>query len=662
MDIIDIILARAKSFTGETKKLIQQAQKAMSDANEIVDNVSAVQQATEEANEAAQAAAQQATEAAETINALQDDIDTAISNQVEEAIGNQLDDVNQSISSLEERVENIEQNGGGSGSGSGTSTAVSISDANTSAAKIRKIDINGAKYDVEKNYTSYGDNEDGSMTQKAIKAYVTDVKSTLEQQIENHTGGTINLGPEYYGHLVVVDENGNIIGSVITEDDIINGIIHSDDYEARGALGMEIDYLNKSVIRTQEAITLSDPSEFSNYAMYGKRVRCNVDDNGRILAFYGDVNYKDDGSNGQVMIYQPKFYYQRLPLITEPLQVGKAILKESILVSTEPQLGFKVHPIFLTPDGEELDYVLFSAYEAGLFDASANDYDILASATIDEDNDKLTSVAGVKPVTKMTIAQAEQLARNRGQGWHIENMAAVSANQMLAIVEMGSLNGQKSLEEGICAITSSFTINYASQTGSTAALGNATGAAISTLNITNGQTNDYNIPTKRAISYRGMENPWGNIWKMIAGVNLYGNGNNAGGAPYICNNFNYNPSALTENYENIGFNLPVGDNWIAALGYGDEKYDWVFLPAKSGGTANSAAPVGDTGWYSTNFNGINCLLVGGNGAHGDRVGLFNYACDHTASNSSVYSYGARLMFIPMKNEIYNENYNAWKQL
>jgi hypothetical protein len=61
---------------------------------------------------------------------------------------------------------------------------------------------------------------------------------------------------------------------------------------------MEIDYLNKSVIRTQEAITLSDPSEFSNYAMYGKRVRCNVDDNGRILAFYGDVNYKDDGSNG----------------------------------------------------------------------------------------------------------------------------------------------------------------------------------------------------------------------------------------------------------------------------------------------------------------------------------------------------------------------------
>jgi len=35
MDIVDIILARAKSFTGETKTLIQQAQNAMEKANEV---------------------------------------------------------------------------------------------------------------------------------------------------------------------------------------------------------------------------------------------------------------------------------------------------------------------------------------------------------------------------------------------------------------------------------------------------------------------------------------------------------------------------------------------------------------------------------------------------------------------------------------------------
>jgi hypothetical protein len=43
--------------------------------------------------------------------------------------------------------------------------------------------------------------------------------------------------------------------------------------------------------------------------MYGGRMRCNVTDDGTITAFYGDSNYADDGSNGQVMVYQPKFYY-----------------------------------------------------------------------------------------------------------------------------------------------------------------------------------------------------------------------------------------------------------------------------------------------------------------------------------------------------------------
>ena len=30
--------------------------------------------------------------------------------------------------------------------------------------------------------------------------------------------------------------------------------------------------------------------------------RCNVLDNGTVSAYYGDINYKEDGSNGQVMV------------------------------------------------------------------------------------------------------------------------------------------------------------------------------------------------------------------------------------------------------------------------------------------------------------------------------------------------------------------------
>jgi len=59
-------------------------------------------------------------------------------------------------------------------------------------------------------------------------------------------------------------------------------------------------------------------SSFDKYAMYGGRVRCNVADNGTINAFYGEEGYRDDGSNGMVMVYQPKFYYKRIINYAEP--------------------------------------------------------------------------------------------------------------------------------------------------------------------------------------------------------------------------------------------------------------------------------------------------------------------------------------------------------
>jgi len=135
MDIIDIILSRAKSFTGETKALTEQAKAAMSDANEIVERLEAIQQDATEASESAIAAA--------------------------------------------ETFENM----------------ISFEDTSTAAAKELQTTITKGEdvntYTVEKNYTFYGDNEDGSMTQKAIKQYVSSVKEELEEEMAN-TG--TNLG------------------------------------------------------------------------------------------------------------------------------------------------------------------------------------------------------------------------------------------------------------------------------------------------------------------------------------------------------------------------------------------------------------------------------------------------------------------------------------
>ena len=58
MDFIDIILARAKSFTGETATLTRQAQAAMADANNIVDRLEVIEADAQAASSAAEAAAE----------------------------------------------------------------------------------------------------------------------------------------------------------------------------------------------------------------------------------------------------------------------------------------------------------------------------------------------------------------------------------------------------------------------------------------------------------------------------------------------------------------------------------------------------------------------------------------------------------------------------
>jgi len=209
----------------------------------------------------------------------------------------------------------------------------------------------------------------------------------------------VNLGSENNGKLVVVGPDGNIISGTVLESELIEALIATGGYTARDAVGIEIDYDNKTIKRTQQAVGKSMGSDFNEYPMYGGRMRCNVADDGTINAFYGDENYRDDGSNGQVMIYQPKFYYQRIPITVEANKVGKIVVRDSLMISYSAQNGFKLHPIFKSASGEELDYVLFSAYEGGLYDISEGAYFGTTPTGVDFDHDKLSSVINTKPIT-----------------------------------------------------------------------------------------------------------------------------------------------------------------------------------------------------------------------------------------------------------------------
>ncbi len=663
IDIIDVILGRALSSTGQIDTYAAKAAKAAKDATAAatnaqtaVTNITTITEETQANNELAQ---QTVTQVQTALQDLQNAIDSMESPQID-------------IAAVQEEIKKIyfyELTHNYGTSATGTDYFIVYPDGEEDGLFSTKL------------YKQTGQNTDAPMTQKAvtdaisseINVAITNLSNTINQRINNLVieGGTgsINLGMDNEGHLIIVGPDGQPIAASSTEEELIEALVKSGSYHLKGSVGVENDYENKVTLRSQDALTDGSLTEvFDALPMFGGRKRCNVDDNGQITAFYGDANYAEDGSNGQVMVYQPKFYYSRVIIKSTSSTNGTAIRKEAlILTPTKQGPNFKIHPLFINEDGEEVEYVLLAAYDGCVYDASDSAYATTSALTIDYANDKLSSIAGAKPITGvygsgLTMTNAEQLARNRGAGWHITNLAAESAQQMLMMTEFGSPNGQFSLERGIVDITSVSGKNCTSLTGSTNILGNATGAAEVTTNEAGGNVQDYTVDGKRAISYRGVENPWGNIWRYVGGTFISGHGASNGGHPYVCKNFNYNFSEDSEDFDQLPFVLPAAHTWIYALADCGADYDWVYMPIEcSSNLANSALPFGDNLWTSPSLNGVNSCLAGGSWGSAENAGMFYYGCD-MGINESGNSSGAKLMFIPHKDSIYQANYTKWQAL
>lgn len=423
-------------------------------------------------------------------------------------------------------------------------------------------------------------------------------------------------------------------------------------YTDEDIVGLCVDFENKTFKRLAGAVGLSQGSDFNKFTMYGGRRRCNVLDDGTILAYYGDEDYVEDGSNGQVMVYQPAFYYKVVPLKLEKNSdsgIGYHLRKANYYVSSRPKTGFKLHPAFYDANGNEVDYILLSAYEGSMYDVSGTVYvnDGVDTDTAIETGDLLCSVAGKKPISglkkNLTKANLELMAQNRGANWHLENIKAASANQLLMIIELGTMNTQTGIGQGVVSIPNNTSYNCSSLTGSTADLGNGTGQAAETINEIGGTETAYTASGKLAVTYRGVENPWGNIWKNIQGINIWGNGSMGGGQPYVAEGFTYNESKNTDPYHPVGFTLANATGYVNAMGYGSEEYDWLFMPSEIGGS--SALPVGDYFYVTPNLNGYRIALLGGSWYSGGNAGGFYWVCNYGVSLRYRYI-GGRLLYVP----------------
>ena len=438
----------------------------------------------------------------------------------------------------------------------------------------------------------------------------------------------------------------------LTDDDIV---------------GVQVDYKNKSFKRIAGAVNLTKGADFDRFSMFGGRRRCNVADDGTIVAWHGDPDYKEDGTMGQVMVYQPKFYYLVCPVVYDPIEtgIGYHLRKANYYVSEKPRAGFRLHPAFYDANGNEIDYFLTSAYEGSIWDADGGaggayltkDEQVMNLAT-----DKFCSIAGVKPASSLTQnltrPNIETLAQNRGTNWHGDLIKQVSAEQMLMIIDMGMMNLQTAIAQGVVTIADNSSYNCSSLTGSTSSLGNGTGRATETVNTKGDASTTETADGKTSVCWRGKENFWGNIWKFVYGINIWGNGKMGGGQPYICSDFNFAENKNSGNYEGAGFTATNVAGYISAMGY-STMCDWLFIASEC--TGNSSLPVGDYTYITQNLNGYRIALLGGFWYIGGNAGAFYWDLTNGVG-SRVRNVGGRLVYIPTRDSAeYTAAIASWKE-
>jgi len=454
------------------------------------------------------------------------------------------------------------------------------------------------------------------------------------------------------------------------EDEIITGNIP----EGIGVIGLYADFENYTFTRLSDAVGKSAGTDFNVYNMYGNRKVCAVQDDGTVSKWYGEDGYVEDGSIGQIMVRQPKFYYKVVPLRIEKIAPsdtmtnpkGYHLRKAAYYISDKPLPGFKVHPAFIGHDGTEKDCYYIGSYEASLWDDSEQEYrkydtwdvtdngddtytvNALNTYLADATADKLCSISGVKPAsgeysTQFTRPNVNQMAKNRGSNWTAINFKMVSAEQLLFVIEYAYFNSQTALGNGVVSYGWG-SHNESVFTGSTSALGNASGAAESSTRLvstatayTTSSSNGY-----KSIRYRGVENFYGNAWSYINGANVWGNGTMGGGEVYVCDDFNYAESKRTDNYVSTGITfVNASSKYISTFGW-SEDCDWAFIPTKAEG--NSSLPVGDPAYLTVNMSGYRIYLLGGCWHDNYSVGPF-YSYTYSGVGTHSVNFGGRLAYI-----------------
>lgn len=344
-----------------------------------------------------------------------------------------------------------------------------------------------------------------------------------------------------------------------------------------------------------------------------------------------------DGTDGQVMVEVPKFYVRIHQL---PTGEWKREISET------PRSGFVVHPAFAI--GGTLQYddsvgmwhykgntgereaFYVGAYQACVYDASAathiNGLNLDDNTpNIDTATDLLASVSGFYPIVGVTRNECRLMASNRGTGWSQWLFWQLKAIQLLFFVEYGGFNSQALLANGNVNVSTGYPASSADQldsphsvAGKSNVIGNGSGGVDSTVRDT------------AWMSYRGIENLWGNTWQWCDGWNINDR------VWYVRNDSNGLVDDTTSGYEQIGSQAPLSNGFIR-----DVQHNTLadVVNDSSGGSTTYFADYyyQNIGWCVASVGG---LAVLGAYAGVSCAGLYN------SSASAHRGFSSRLAFTP----------------
>lgn len=267
-------------------------------------------------------------------------------------------------------------------------------------------------------------------------------------------------------------------------------------------------------------------------------------------------------------------------------------------------------------------------------------------------DDTYRSLLG-RPVTNLTRDQFRQAARKRGSGWEMYTYNAHKTLFWLFAVEYATLDSQKpfnaqkdangfaqgGLGPGPTQMTDWTNFNNANPLipcGYTSEFGNGSGEKAYVVKNASGGTH----ATLMANRYRGIENPFGHIWKYTDGANIQVTTGDAGLSILWTTDdpSNFSDTSYT-GYDKKG-NICRTNGYVKKMLLGE---DGDIVATEVGGSSSTYWC--DSYYTNTSANRMQVVLVGGYAGHGSNAGLANVNAS-AAPSGAARSFGSRLCFFP----------------